>query len=93
MPTQYDMKMDDDLFRGILQYEHQPVRWESNPNTSNGFPRVSFRDGPEEPIEFVLGPYSNIQPIKAYITRHRKRRKNLRIKAVQKVSGWEEVSI
>lgn len=32
MPTQYDMSEDDDLFRGILEYEVQPTRRERNPH-------------------------------------------------------------
>lgn len=96
MPTQYDMREDDDLYRAILEYEYQPVRHEPNPNYGKqgmGYQpyRLSIPDGPVETKTMCIGPYSSTRPIKSYITRNRGRHTNLRIKQIQKVGSWVEV--
>jgi len=97
MPTQYDMREDDDLFRAILEFEYQPVEYVPNPDYGKpgqkGYvpARISRPTGPVETKTMCIGPYSSTRPIKSYITRNRGRHKNLRIKQIQKVGTWVEV--
>lgn len=54
---------------------------------------IQVPDGPKVSKERVIGPYQSIAPIKAYVTRNRGRYNgdNLRLKSIERVSGWEEV--
>ena len=101
------MGEDDELYRGVLQYEMTPMEWVDNPNyRPNGPHDYSNRDfntwgkkvyvptgQPDETVTDYIGPYSGTRPIKSYVTRHRGSKKNLRILRIEKVSEWEEVSI
>ena len=109
MPTQYDMGPDEDLYRAVLEYEVQPMRTEPNQHydplyrhtNGVGYDRkkqpwsqtIQVPDGPKETRERMIGPYRDIKPIKAYVTRNRGRYNgdNLRIKEIQKVTAWEAV--
>lgn len=104
MPTQYDMGPDSEIYRAILEYDHQPMRTEPNPHYNPnhvGMDRtkqpwaktIQVPDGPLVPKERVIGPYQSITPIKAYVTRNRDRyqSKNLRIKRIERVAKWEEI--
>lgn len=107
MPTQYDMGPDSEIYRAILEYDHQPMRTEPNPhydpNYQRGYPydrttqpwsqTIQVPDGPLVPKERMIGPYQSITPIKAYVSRNRGRYqgKNLRIKRIERVGAWEEV--
>lgn len=90
MPSQYDMNEDDELFRAILEYDYEPTERRLNPTTGR---YESVVTGPMEVRTRCIGPYSHVRPIKAYVTRNRGRYNshNLRIKTIQKVSGWEDV--
>lgn len=106
MPTQYDMNINDDLFRGILEFDYQPYRQEPNPYydpncdfwDTKGVARdklpwranISVPDGPTIPKEICTGPYRTTKPIKTWVTRNRGRYKNLRVKRIEKVTSWEE---
>jgi len=110
MPTQYDMGPDSVLYRAILEYEVQPTREVPNPdydplfqyNNGGRYDRkkqpwsqtIRVPDGPKVTHERMIGPYQNITPIKAYVTRNRGRYNgdNLRIKRIEKVATWEEVT-
>lgn len=110
MPSQYDMSEGDDLYRGILEWEHQPMVDVPNPDYD---PQYAYGNGkmydhtkqpwsktikvPRGPTvwkERMIGPYKDTRPIKAYVTRNRGRYQghNLRIKRVERVSAWEEVT-
>lgn len=100
------MSDDQELYRGVLEYEETPMHYVPNPDYD---PRIGMRNSqgvntwsvniyvptgdPDETKTDIIGPYNSVGPIKAYITRHRKRYKNLRLVRVEKVTGWEEVSI
>lgn len=45
MPTQYDMDKDDDLYRAILEYDYQPMRYEPNPHYDPLFSHYSGNTG------------------------------------------------
>jgi len=97
------MDEDQTLYRGVLAYEQTPMDYQPNPDydpsltarrqgVNTWSPSLYLPTGaPDETIEDIIGPYSSAQPIKAYITRHRKRRKNLRIVRVEVTTGWKEV--
>lgn len=109
MPTQYDMREGDDLYRAILEYEVQPMRDEVNPHynpkanhTDPNYrnhqlwrAQIKVPDGPPITKERMIGPYKDTKPIKAYVTRNRGRYNgnNLRIKTVQRASAWEDVAL
>lgn len=78
MPTTYNMKQGEDLYRGIFEYDYEPFEW--------------VRD-PVETRQFMVGPYKSITPIKAAVTRQRRYYPAARLVKVEKVSGWEEVEI
>lgn len=90
------MGEDQELYRGVLAYEHQPVEYVPDPNgTLDYYGRVrnvAVPSGPKETKTDIIGPYNSTSPIKAYITRHRKRYENLRIVRIEKNTGWEEVT-
>lgn len=88
MPTQYDMGPNSEIYRAILEYDHQPMRTEPNPNYDPMFQHrparyerkkqpwsqtIQVPDGPLVPKERMIGPYQSITPIKAYVTRNRGR--------------------
>jgi hypothetical protein len=98
----------NDIYRAILEYDHQPMKQVINPhydpnytsaqydrNTQPWLKRTMVPDGPVEVKETMIGPYIQIAPIKAYVTRNRGRHnsKNLRIKRIERVTAWEEVVI
>lgn len=109
MPTQYDMSEGDDLYRAVLDYDVQPMRDEPNPHYNpNVFgahqdpnyrknqvwrPTIQVPDGPEITKQRMIGPYKDVKPIKAYVTRNRGRHnsKNLRINRIERATAWEEV--
>ena len=90
MPTTYNMKQGEDLYRGIYEYDYEPFEWVRDPNTNRSVRRVT---GPVETGQFVRGPYKQISHVKATATRERQRTPSLRLVRVEKVSGWEEVEI
>ena len=92
------LKEDQEIYRGVLAYEQTPTELLPNPDygkAGGGYQPMylTVPSGPEETITDIIGPYESVAPIKSYVTRHRGRRKNLRIVRVEKVSGWEEVEI
>jgi hypothetical protein len=97
-----------EIYRAVLEYDHQPTRSEPNPHydpnfrqNPSGYDRnkqpwsqtIQVPDGPVVPMERMIGPYVQITPIKAYVSRNRGRYQgtNLRIKRIERVSAWEEV--
>lgn len=107
MPTQSDMGPKSELYRGVLEYEEQPMKHVPNPHYDPQFNNhkpwdrthqpwsqtVSVPDGPLVTKERMIGPYQQIAPIKAFVSRNRGgyRGLNLRIKRIERVSAWEEV--
>ena len=86
MPTQNDMGPDSEIYRAVLEYDHQPMRSEPNPHYDPNFringsrvghskqpwsQTIQVPDGPVVPKERMIGPYQSIIPIKAYVTRNR----------------------
>ena len=90
VPTQYNMKESDDLYRAVLEYDHQPFEWQNNPNNPRG-PRVRVVTGPVEVVKFCIGPYATTAPIKRFITSNRSHFANLRVNRVEKVAKWEVI--
>lgn len=98
------MKEDEEWYRGVIAYEVTQCDYMPNPNFDphkpSGYNNQAQIYGPtgapDETVTTIIGPYNKIGPIKSYITRNRKynnNRKNLRILRIEKVTGWEEVSI
>lgn len=86
---------DQDLYRGVLHYEQAPHEWVVDPAGGTDYygrpKKIYVPCGPEVTVTDIIGPYNSPQPVKAYVTRHRNSKKNLRIARIEKVTGWEEV--
>ena len=93
MPSSYNMNLDGDLYRGILEYDYQDYEWVRDPSKPDHLTwnKVRVPVGPVVPTQFCVGPYHSPTPIKAFVTSSRASYTNLRLLRIEKVSGWEEV--
>ena len=77
----------DDLYRGIVEYTQEKYQRDSYGHVDRSLPMHT------EKVRYCIGPYTSTAPIKAFITRNRKKPyyKDLELIAMEKVSAWEPV--
>lgn len=86
-----EIKQEDEWYRATFEYEITPSAWAQDDRGRS----VRVQTGPPYTVQYMIGPYNSVAPLKSHLSRNRSRYgyTNLKLVSVEKVTGWEEVYI